>query len=169
MIWFTHKYSVFHMCGLCKYTNNYIFTLFNKCINYLIQWVWVMYISVSNLTTIGSANGSLPGQHQAVIRTNAEVSFNSIEPSETNFSNILITINAFALIKCIWNYNQQNGGHLSQPQWVNYLWKNMHTVQALFNFVLDFWQWILPIIFWVTSLSIEQSCVCCSYFVLFFS
>ena len=39
---------------------------------------------VGNLTIIGSDNGLLPGQHQAIIWINAEILL--IEPLGTNFS-----------------------------------------------------------------------------------
>ena len=48
-----------------------------------------MHICASNLTMIGSDNGlSAPGQHQAIIWTDAGTL--SIEPLGTNFSEILI-------------------------------------------------------------------------------
>ena len=36
----------------------------------LTHWGWVMLICVNKLTIIGSDNGLLPGQHQAIIWTN---------------------------------------------------------------------------------------------------
>ena len=47
-----------------------------------------MHICASNLTMIGSDNGLSPGQHQAIIWTDAGIL--SIEPLGTNFSEILI-------------------------------------------------------------------------------
>ena len=40
---------------------------------YLTHWGRVTHICVSNLTIIGSDNGLLPGRHQAIIWTNAEI------------------------------------------------------------------------------------------------
>ena len=54
----------------------------------------VTHICVSNLTTMGSDKGLLPGQHQAIIRTNAGMLF--IRPLETNFSGILVEILIFS-------------------------------------------------------------------------
>ena len=68
-----------------------------------------MHICFGNLTIIGSDNGLSPGQCQAIIWTNAVISL--IEPSGTNFSEILIEINKFSLEKCIWKGRLQNGGH----------------------------------------------------------
>ena len=54
-----------------------------------------MHICVGNLTIIGSDNGLLPGQRQAIIWTNAGILL--IGPLETNFSEILIEIQTFLL------------------------------------------------------------------------
>ena len=55
-----------------------------------------MYASV-NYIIIGSDNGLSPGWHQAIIWTNAGILF--IEPSGTNFSEILIEIHTFSFKK----------------------------------------------------------------------
>ena len=57
----------------------------------------VMHICVSNLTIIGSDNGLSPVRRQAIIWTNAGIL--SIEPLGTNFSEILIRIQAFSFKK----------------------------------------------------------------------
>ena len=49
------------------------------------------------LTIIGSDNGLLPGRHQAIIWTNAEILL--IDPLGTKFSEILIEIHTFSLKK----------------------------------------------------------------------
>ena len=49
-----------------------------------------MHISVSKLTTFDSDNGFSPGQHQAIIGTNARILL--IVPLGTNFSKISIKI-----------------------------------------------------------------------------
>ena len=70
------------------------------------------------VTTIGSDNGLSPGgRHQAIIWTNAGILL--IGPLGTNFSEILIGIQTFSLRKCIWKCRLVNGGHLSQPPYVN--------------------------------------------------
>ena len=48
------------------------------------------HICVSNLTTIGSDNGLLPGRRQAIIWTDAGILL--IGPLGTNFNEILIAI-----------------------------------------------------------------------------
>ena len=63
----------------------------------LIHWGRVMHICVGNLTIIGSDNGLAPGRRQAIIWTNAGIL--SIGPLGTNFSEILIEIYAFPLMK----------------------------------------------------------------------
>ena len=47
-----------------------------------------MHICISKLINIGSDNGLLPGQHQAINWTNAGILL--IEPQGTNFNEILI-------------------------------------------------------------------------------
>ena len=54
----------------------------------------VTHICVSKLSIIGSDNGLSPSRHQAIIWTNAGISL--IRPSGTNFSEILIKIDAFS-------------------------------------------------------------------------
>ena len=62
-----------------------------------IHWGRVTHICVGNLTIIGSDNGLSPGRRQAIIRTNAGMLL--IGPLRTNFSEILIGIQAFSLKK----------------------------------------------------------------------
>ena len=63
----------------------------------LTHWGRVTHICFGKLTIIGSNNGLLPGRRQAIIWTNAGIFF--IEPSGTNFSEILIGIHIFSLKK----------------------------------------------------------------------
>ena len=65
--------------------------------NELTHWGRVTHICVCNLAIIGSDNGLSPGQHQAIIPTNAGIWL--IGPLGTNFSEILIGIQAFSLKK----------------------------------------------------------------------
>ena len=65
--------------------------------SYLTYSGQVMHISVNKLTIIGSDNGLSPGQHQAIIWTNAGIL--SIGPLGANFSEILIEIQTFSLKK----------------------------------------------------------------------
>ena len=60
----------------------------------LTHWGRVTQICVSNLTTIGSDNGLLPGRRQAVIWTNVGILL--IGPLGTNFNEILIVIQTFS-------------------------------------------------------------------------
>ena len=55
------------------------------------------YIGIGKLTIIGSGNSLLPGQCQAIIRTNAEILL--IGPLGTNFGEILIGIQTFSFKK----------------------------------------------------------------------
>ena len=57
----------------------------------------VTHICVSKLSIIGSDNGLSPSRHQAIIWTNAGISL--IRLSGTNFSEILIKIDAFSFKK----------------------------------------------------------------------
>ena len=61
------------------------------------HWGRVTHICVSKLTIIGSDNGLSPGRRQAIIWTNAGILL--IGPLETNFSEILIAIEAFSFKK----------------------------------------------------------------------
>ena len=56
----------------------------------LTHWGRVKHICVNKLTIIGSDNGLLHGQRQAIIWTNAGILL--IGPLGTNFSEILIAI-----------------------------------------------------------------------------
>ena len=63
----------------------------------LTHWGRVMHIGVGKLTIIGSDNGLLPVQCQAIIWTNAGILL--IGPLGTNFSEILIGIQTFQFKK----------------------------------------------------------------------
>ena len=64
----------------------------------LTHWGWVtMHICIGRLTIIGSDNGLSPGQGQAIIWTNAGILL--IEPSGTNFSELLKEFQTFSLKK----------------------------------------------------------------------
>ena len=63
----------------------------------LTHWGRVTHICVSNLTTIGSANGLSPGRRQAITWTNAGILL--IGSLGTNFSEILIEISTFSFKK----------------------------------------------------------------------
>ena len=63
----------------------------------LTHWGRVTHICVGKLTNIGSDNGLSPGRRQAIIWTNAGISF--IGPFGTNFSEILIGIQTFSFKK----------------------------------------------------------------------
>ena len=66
-------------------------------IEILTHWGRVTHICVGNRTIIGSENGLLPGQCQAIIWTNAGILL--IGPLGTNFSEILIEILTFSFKK----------------------------------------------------------------------
>ena len=65
--------------------------------NVLIHWGRVTHIYVGNLTIIGPDNGLSLGRRQAIIWTNAGILL--IGPWGTNFSEILIGIQAFSFKK----------------------------------------------------------------------
>ena len=72
--------------------------LWHSVINYpLTHWGQVTHICVSDLTSIGSDNGLLPGRRQAIIRTNAGTLL--IRPSGTNFSEFVVEILIFSFKK----------------------------------------------------------------------
>ena len=64
---------------------------------WLTHWGWVTHICVNKITIIGSDNGLLPGQRQAIIWTNAGILL--IGPLGTNFRGILIKIHTFSFMK----------------------------------------------------------------------
>ena len=59
----------------------------------LTHWGRLMHICVSKVTNIGLDNGLLPGRHQAIFWTNAEILL--IQTLGTNFSEILSEIHTF--------------------------------------------------------------------------
>ena len=63
----------------------------------LTHWGRVTHLCASKLTSIGSDNGLSPGRRQAIIWTNAGISL--IEPSGTNYSEILIETHTFSFMK----------------------------------------------------------------------
>ena len=66
-------------------------------LNELTHWGRVAHICVGNLTIIGSDNGLSPGRRQAITWTNVRILL--IGPSGTNFSEVLIEIQAFSFKK----------------------------------------------------------------------
>ena len=83
----------------------------------LTHWGRVTHICIGNLSIIGSYNGLLPGQRQAIIWINAGILL--IGPSGTNFSEILIEIQTFSLNKNPFeNVVWKKADILSRPQCV---------------------------------------------------
>ena len=72
----------------------------------LTHWGQVMHLCVSKLIITGSDNDLSPGQHQAIIWTNAE-----ILSLWTNFSKILIEIHMFSFKKMHLKLSLGNCGH----------------------------------------------------------
>ena len=83
----------------CPYNDNNLFRWYVKIWELfdLTHWGRVTHICVSKLTIIGSDNGLSPGRRQANIWTNAGILL--MRPLETNFSEILIEIDAFSVKK----------------------------------------------------------------------
>ena len=88
----------------------WLLTLVDLYLMFLTHWGRVTHIPFSKLTIIGSDNGLLPCQCQAIIWTNAGILL--IKPLGTNISAISITIHIFSFLKYIWQYRLENGGHL---------------------------------------------------------
>ena len=74
-----------------------VFLFRPQYVNPLTHWGRVTHICVGNLTIIGPDNGLSPGRRQAIIWTNAGILL--IWPWGTNFSEILIGIQAFSFTK----------------------------------------------------------------------
>ena len=83
----------------------------------LIHWGWVTHICIGKLTTMGSDNGSAPGQHQAIIWTNTGKLL--IGPLGTNFTEILIEIHIFSFKKMHLKCCLEMLAIFSRPQCVN--------------------------------------------------
>ena len=77
-----------------NYFEKYTCEIISTYLNELTHWGRVTHICVGKLTIIDSDNGLSPGQHQAIIWTNAEILL--IGPLDTNFNDILIGIQTFS-------------------------------------------------------------------------
>ena len=78
----------------------------------------VTHICFNDLTTIGSDNGLSPGQHQAIIWTNAGIFL--IGLLGTSFSEILIEIHIFPFKKIHLKMSSEKMPSISsRPQWIN--------------------------------------------------
>ena len=73
------------------------------------HWGRVTHICVSKLTIIGSDNGLLPGQHQAIIWRDAGILLT--EPLRTSCIEIVIEIYTFSFKKMHWKCCLEKGGH----------------------------------------------------------
>ena len=74
--------------------------IFNKSMPWpLTHWGRVTHICVSKLTSIGSDNGLSPGQHQAIIWTNAAILL--IRTLGTNFSEIWKMASILSRPQCV--------------------------------------------------------------------
>ena len=97
----------------CKWHKlEFTMLILKTCCELLTHWGWVMHICISKLTVIGSDNGFLPGQHQAIIWTNAGILL--IPTFGTNFSEILSEIHIFSFKKMhlkIWSAKWQQLCH----------------------------------------------------------
>ena len=91
---------VIHWPSIIKICLNITYLKFHTNIpgaNVLTHWGRVTHICVNKLTIIGSDNGLPPGQHHAIICTDAGLLL--IGPLGTNFSEILIEILIFSFKK----------------------------------------------------------------------
>ena len=101
----------------------------------LTHWGRETHICVSELTIIGSDNGSSPGWRWAIIWTNAGILLTW--PSGTIFSEMLIEFIHFPSRKCMWKCCLRKGGHLSRPQ----------CVKAFFHHIpaIKYMVWYIPV------------------------
>ena len=75
------------------------------------HWGQVMHMCISKVTIIGSGNGLLPGQCQAIIWTKAGILL--IKHLRTNFNKkFLSKFIYFHSRKSIWKCRLENGGHI---------------------------------------------------------
>ena len=119
------------------------------CLNELTHWGRVTHICVGNLTIIGPDNSLSPGRRQPIIWTNAGILLSG--PWGTNFSEILIGIQTFALKKNAFeNGVCEMASILSRPQCVNW-----------------FWSWSAPWVSW-NLVNIHSAKVHQSFFFFFF-
>ena len=81
----------------CFWVPHWLLLFTDKYFAYLTHWGRVTHICVGKLTIIDSDNGLSPGRRQAIIWTNAGILI--IEPSGTNFDEILIGIHMFSFKK----------------------------------------------------------------------
>ena len=113
----------------------------------LTHWGQVMHIYVSKLTIIGSNNGLVSGQHQAIIWTNAGILLIWTLLVGTNFSGISSEIHTFSFKKqhlnvlsgqwwpfCL-GLNVLHGGYMFQSVCISFLFDNDKciSVTALFG------------------------------------
>ena len=92
--------SLCWLCHLCLTSSKLVrVTPYFPCQSLvpLTHWGRATHICVGKLTIIGSDNGLSPGQHQAIIWTNARILL--IGPLGTNFSEILIGNEIFSFKK----------------------------------------------------------------------
>ena len=81
------------------------------CVFYLTHWGQVMHICIGNVTIIGSDNGLSPGQHQAIVWTNAAILSISLK--------LCLKFINFHTIKCNVNVVCEMAAILSWPESVN--------------------------------------------------
>ena len=89
-----YKKIVIYLWAVLFNIGNGMLKIYQHC---LTHWGRVTHICVSDLTSIGSDNGLLPGRHQAIIRTNAGILLT--RPLGTNFSEFLVKILIFSFKK----------------------------------------------------------------------
>ena len=93
----TNTRYAFNHCFILMFGNFISECTSDRAHCWLTHWGWKINICVSQLPMIGSDNGLLPGQHQAIIWTNDGILL--MGPPRTNFNEILIKIHTFSFKK----------------------------------------------------------------------
>ena len=97
--------KAFHLVAIAQTTTLVPYHLCHVTATHLTHWGRVTLICVSNLTIIGSGNGSSPSQRQAIIWTND--GFLSTGRLGTNFSQIVFEIQTFSFKKIHWKMSSE--------------------------------------------------------------
>ena len=116
--WIDCSLRAYHHVTIGETTSLVPYHIFQFTATCLTHWGRVIHICLSKQTIIGSDNGLSPGQHQAIIWTNAGILLSAT--LGTNFSETLIAIRIFSFKKM--GLKVSSAKWQSQPQCVNSLW-----------------------------------------------
>ena len=116
------------------------FVLFLLCHQCLTHWGQVTHICISNLTTIGSGNGLLPGRCQTIIWTNIGILL--VRTWGTNFRKIFSEIHTFS-------FKKKMHLKMSPVKWLTF-WLGLNVLMDSFHhamhllILLGMHQWSVP-------------------------